>query len=158
MSLLGPPNAHLFQKSTALQRIRTTTVRDVDAWLYEPEAQPKLKHHWSHNRAGFIRVGSELVAKCPAAMTLADAQTLLDNSVPYSPPRWTRPYPQRLYAVSDGVVYRATPTNPGISYHGFPEYPDRFPIKGNAQQVKQRLLAEAEHQGCRQEVRRWMNW
>jgi len=47
--------------------------------LYEPEAHPKLKHRWQHDRAGFVRVGSELVAKCPAAMTLADAQVLLDS-------------------------------------------------------------------------------
>ena len=142
----------------AHQRIRITTVRDVDAWLYEPEARPKLKHHWPRDYAGFFRVGSVLVAKCPAGMTLADAQVLLDNSIPYFPPRWSRLYPQRLYAVSDGVVYRATPTNPGISYHGFPEYPDRFPDKGNAKQVKQWLLVEAGHQGCRQEVHQWMNW
>lgn len=141
-----------------LRRSRAATVRAVGTWLYEPEAEPKLKHHWQHDRAGFIEVGSQLVAKCPAGMTLADAQSLLDNSIPYFPPRWSRSYPQRLYAVSDGVVYRATPTNPGVSYHGFPEHPDRFPDKGNASQVKQRLLVEAERLGCRQEVRQWMNW
>lgn len=32
----------------------------------------------------------------------------------------------------DGVVYRANPTNSGVSQHGFPEHPDRFPGKGNA--------------------------
>lgn len=133
-----------------LRRSRTATVRAVNGWLYEPEAQPKLKHHWQHNRADFVEVGSVQIAKCPAGMTLAAAQALLDNSVRYSPPRWSRPYPQRLYAVSDGVVYRATPTNPGVSYHGFPEHPDRFPSKGNARQVKQWLLGEAERQGCRQ--------
>ncbi len=142
----------------AQSRKRTTTVRGVDAWLYEPDEQPKLKHHWQFDRAGFIEAGSQQVGKCPAGMSLDDAQELLDNAIPYFPPRWSRPYPQRLYAVSDGVVYRATPTNPGVSYHGFPEHPDRFPDKGNARQVKQLLLGEAERQGCGQEVRQWMNW
>lgn len=134
------------------------TLRCVGAWLYEPEGWPKLKHHWQREEAGFVEVGSELVAKCPLGMSLRDAQALLDVSVPYFPPRWSRPYPQRLYAVNAGVVYRATPTNPGVSYHGFPEHPRLFPANGNAIRVKRLLLSEAERQGCVQEVRRWMGW
>ena len=61
----------------AHQRNRTTTVRVVDAWLYEPDAQPKLKHHWKLDRAGFVEAGSQQVGKCPVGMSLDDAQVLL---------------------------------------------------------------------------------
>ena len=40
-----------------------------------------------------------------AGLPLAD----FEDAVPYFAPRWDRPYPKRLYAMSDGVVYRATP-------------------------------------------------
>ena len=127
-------------------------------WRYELDENPKRKHHWNENRAGFVAVGRIRVGKCPATMDPCDVQTLLDDAIPYFPPRWDRPYPQRLYAVSDGVVYRAAPTNPGISYHGFPEHPSTFPRSGNARDVKRQLLERAARQGCEREVRRWMNW
>lgn len=85
-------------------------------------------------------------------------QALLNDAIPYIPPRWSRSYPQRLYAVSDGVVFRAAPTNPGTSYHGFPEHPSTFPRAGNARDVKRQILERATEQGCEREVRRWMNW
>ena len=127
-------------------------------WRYEPDENPKRKHHWNRDRAGFVTVGRIRVGKCPATMDPSGAQMLLDDAIPYFPPRWDRPYPQRLYAVSDGVVYRAAPTNPGTSYHGFPEHPSMFPRAGNARDVKRQLLERAAQQGCEREVRRWMNW
>ena len=127
-------------------------------WVYEPDEYPKRKHHWDRSHAGFIRRGPNRVGKCPADMSLLDAQALINDAVPYRSPRWHRPYPQRLYAVSGGVVYRATPTNPGVSYHGFPEYPQAFPRDANAREVKRRLLERARQQGSETDVRRWMNW
>jgi hypothetical protein len=96
-------------------------------WLYEPDEVPKRKHHWKEPRAGFVMVGNVLIGKCPSTMTLESAEELLNSGVEWSPKGWQREYPQRIYAVSDGVLYRATPTNPGRSYHGFPEHYSRFP-------------------------------
>ena len=127
-------------------------------WRYESDENPKRKHHWSEDHAGFAEIGPNRVGKCPATMNPSDAQALLDGAIPYFPPRWSRPYPQRLYAVSEGVVYRASPTNPGTSYHGFPEHPSAFPRAGSARDVKRQLLERARQQGCEREVRRWMNW
>ena len=127
-------------------------------WRYESDENPKRKHHWDKDQAGFVEVGPNRVGKCPAAMNPSDAQALLDGAIPYFPPRWSRPYPQRLYAVSEGVVYRASPANPGTSYHGFPEHPSAFPRTGSAGDVKRQLLERARQQGCEREVRRWMNW
>jgi len=127
-------------------------------WVYEPDEDPKWKHHWDRDHAGFIKRGPNSVGKCPADMSLSDAQALISDAVPYHPPRWSRPYPQRLYAVSGGVVYRATPTNPGVSYHGFPEHPQAFPRDAGAREVRRQLLERAKRQGFEREVRRWMNW
>ena len=69
---------------------------------------------WHRDRAGFVRVGTKYVGKCPSGMTLPDAQALLDDAVAFYPPRWRYGYPKRLYAVADGVereqleAYRAT--------------------------------------------------
>ena len=128
------------------------------AWVYEPQENPKWKHYWDRDHAGLIKVEQRIVGKCPATMSLSDAQALLNDAVPYYAPRWYRSYPTRLYAVSGGVVCRTAVTNPGVSYHGFPEQPDGFPNKGNAREVKRLLLEQAKQQGCEKEVRRWMNW
>jgi hypothetical protein len=127
-------------------------------WRYVPDEDPKRKHHWGELRAGFLRVGSADVGKCPQSMALSTAQALMDEAVPWFPLRWTKSYPQRLYAVLEGVVYRATPTVPGFSYHGFPEHPSRFATGGNAAEVKRRLLERAAELDCEKEVRAWMNW
>jgi len=134
------------------------TNRPRMTWRYEPDENPKRKHHWDRGHAGFVTVGRIRVGKCPSTMDASSAQALLEEAIPYSPPRWDRPYPKRLYAVSDGVVYRAAPTNPGTSYHGFPEHPQTFPRAGNARDVKRQLLERAAQQGCEREVRQWMNW
>ena len=127
-------------------------------WRYESDENPKRKHHWDKDHAGFVEVGRVPVGKCPATMDPSNAQALLNDAIPYFPPRWNRPYPQRLYTVSEGVVYRASPTNPGTSYHGFPEHPSTFPRAGNARDVKRQLLERATQLGCERKVRQWMNW
>ena len=69
-------------------------------WRYESDENPKRKHHWDEDHAGFVEVGPNRVGKCPATMSPSDAQALLAGAIPYFPPRWSRPYPRRLYAVS----------------------------------------------------------
>ena len=130
----------------------------AQSWLYEHDETPKRKHAWRERHAGFVRVRDALVGKCPSDMDVGDAQALLDTALPFSNSRWHHDYPQRLYAIKDGVVYRATRTRPGISYHGFPEHPSRFPDGRSGWLLKERLLQRAAEFGCEQEVRRWMNW
>ena len=81
-------------------------------------------------------------------MTLTDAQELLDDAIEWKGKRWPVPHPERLYAVYEGVVYRATPTVPGKSYHGFPEHPDRFPRGAGAKQLRCAILSRARERGC----------
>lgn len=126
-------------------------------WEYEPDEQPKRKHRWEHPRAGFDSIGTDkFIGKCPSNISVPEAQLLLRDAIPWSPASWRPGYPKRLYAVRDGVLYRATPTNPGTSYHGFPEHPTRFPA--GARELKQALIRVASTQGCEEGLRRWMNW
>lgn len=97
-------------------------------WEYETDENPKRKHHWNRNEAGHLEVQGVLVSKCPANLSNAEAEALLNEGIPFYPP--SKPqngHPRRIYAVLNGVVYRATPTNPGTSYHGFPELRENLP-------------------------------
>lgn len=125
-------------------------------WLYEPDENPKRKHHWNQNTAGFVTVGDIYVAKCPNNMPITLAQTLLNAGVEWSPKMWTEPYPKRIYCVWEGVLYRAMLTNPGRSYHGFPEHPSGFPP--GSRELRNKLIELAREQHCEQELRAWMQW
>ncbi len=124
-------------------------------WKYEPDENPKIKHHWDKLTAGFVEINGARIGKCPSNMALSLAEDLLNNGIPFSPPGWNRPYPKRIYAVHDGVVYRATHTRPGVSYHGFPEYPSE--IRTLPGPVRDAILQEARTLGCEKEVKRWIN-
>jgi len=90
---------------------------------YESEERPKRKHHWNRPVPSFIREGNRWIGKCPNSIDRAVARASLRDGEPFSPPDWRKPWPKRIYAVIDGVPYRATPTVPGRSYHGYPEDP-----------------------------------
>lgn len=126
-------------------------------WRYQPDESPKRKHAWDRDEAGFLEVApGQLVAKCPSSVSVDEAQGLLGSAIPWSPRSWRREHPRRLYVVRQGVLYRATPTVPGRSYHGFPEHPSGFPR--GARGLKRAILDRARELGCEHELRRWMNW
>jgi hypothetical protein len=137
--------------------LRLVQVADAPhKWLYEPDEDPKRKHHWDQNEAGFVTVGATFVGKCPNGMSMQLAQTLLDTGIEWSPKMWVEPYPQRIYCVWGGVLYRATPTIPGRSYHGFPEHPSRFPPGNRA--LRNQIIELARKRNCEQGLRAWMQW
>ncbi len=125
-------------------------------WEYESDEKPKWKskHFWNEDKAGFITIGEKTVGKCPKGISTSTARELLNGGIPWSPENWTRSYPQRIYAIHRNVVYRAMPTNPGKSYHGFPEDPDLFVKLPKA--LKRKILEHAERLRCIGEVRRWL--
>jgi hypothetical protein len=57
--------------------------------------------------------------------------------------------------VHQGVVYRATPTNPGRSYHGFPE--SERELQRLPRHVRHQILERAKILDCEEEVRRCLN-
>jgi hypothetical protein len=127
------------------------TVVPAPQWKYVPDEDPKDKHHWEKNEAGFIEVNGVQIGKCPNNMTLQQAQQLLESGLPWFPKGWKKAFPKRIYNIRNKVVYRATPTIPGQSYHGFPERPDGVPPE-----MRKPLLALAEQQGCHEEVKAWL--
>lgn len=124
------------------------------SWIYEPDERPKRKHHWDQPRAGVVQVHGIPVSKCPSTLTVEDAEAMLNAGVEWRPRRgWSHDHPQRIYAVADGVLYRATPTNPGRSYHGFPELPGQVPPDPA---LRGAIMELARADGSEREVERWL--
>jgi hypothetical protein len=128
-------------------------LQETVVWRYETDEEPKRKHHWKNEWAGTVVVHGVVISKCPSGLTRSEAEDMLNTGIPWSSPKWRNPYPQRIYAVREGVVYRATPTNPGVSYHGFPELIDSLPPD---RELRNELLARAKIEGREVEVAAWL--
>ncbi|MBK9386940.1 MAG: hypothetical protein IPN34_19165 [Planctomycetes bacterium] len=127
---------------------------------YEPDEHPKRKHYWNRDEADFVTLESgAIVGKCPVSISAQpeEALRLLRRGFGWNPRGWTKPHPQRIYTFDDdGIVYRATPTNPGRSYHGFPERRELFPADRG---LKVALLVAAKEHGLSDEaVERLSQW
>ena len=126
-----------------------------EKWKYEPDEVPKRKHAWEKDYAGFVIVRGVQVGKCPKGLDLDRAEGLISNGIRFFPKRWDKPYPKRIYVVYDGVLYRAEPTNPGVSYHGFPELPREF--HSLPKQIRDEILVRAQELGQLDQVKRWVS-
>ena len=103
---------------------------------YDP-GEKREKHKWRKDMAGFLPDGGKNArGKCPSSITHGLARRILQEGVPYPPN--VNP-PDKIYNVYKGVVYRAEITEPGKSYHGFPEW--------NVRQVDEKCLTTY-----------WRNW
>jgi hypothetical protein len=123
-------------------------------WEYEPDETPKRKHSWDKDEAGFVTIGGAIVGKCPQGISNSSARELLNAGIQWSPRRWEHSYPKRIYTIHQNVVYRAMPTNPGKSYHGFPEHPDLFWELPGA--LRKKIFEHAERLGCLEGVHKWL--
>jgi len=124
-------------------------------WKYEPDEKPKKKHAWDRPHAGVVEhPRGTKIAKCPSNIATDLAEKVLNTGVPVSFKSWRDAHPQRIYAVHEGVLYRATPTNPGVPYHAFPEFPERFRELPAA--ARRAVLDYVKGLGYEDEVRRWM--
>lgn len=125
-------------------------------WEYEP-GPFRRKHKWDKDFAGFDEQSDgRKVGKCPAWMSSDEAEALLNDGVDgtsEASDRADADWPENIYTVDEnGTVYRAVPTRPGHSYHGFPAKDERRVSRD----VKERILELAENKGCKQEAKRWM--
>jgi len=123
-------------------------------WEYEPDEKPKRKHSWDKEEAGFITIGTAIVGKCPKGISNSTARELLNTGIHWSPKYWEHSYPKRIYVIYQDVLYRAVSTNPGNSYHAFPEDPDSFSELPKV--LKKKILDHAERLGCLEGIRRWL--
>jgi hypothetical protein len=121
-------------------------------WQYQESPDRKHKRGWNQPEPGFVNERGELVGKCPTTISPQLAEELLNEGLCFSDERWSHQYPERIYNIYDGQLYRATPTNPGVSYHGFPEHPKR--AMELPRELKDRILQLAREKGCEAEVRR----
>lgn len=86
-------------------------------WKYDP-GEHRVKHCSNEPEAHFVREGSAVIGKCPGTLPKTLAEKLLNSGFGYFEPG--SEYPSKIYNVHQGVVYEATPTSPGVSYHGYP--------------------------------------
>ena len=91
---------------------------------YAPDEQPKRKHGWHKDEAGFVDQDGVPVGKCPKGLSMEEAERLLNEGIPFDP-TGSGALPRAIYAIRGGVLYRAVPTV-GVWYHGFPEHPRHF--------------------------------
>jgi hypothetical protein len=124
-------------------------------WIYEVNPDRKHKRGWNQPKPDFVDVNGEIVGKCPTTITIEKAEELLNTGIPYSPPRWPHAYPERIYNIYEGQLYRATPTVPGRSYHGFPEHPTR--AQKLPRELKKRILELAGAADYQAKVSRCLN-
>jgi len=127
-------------------------------WTYEHRnphhgGAPKHKRGWDRDDAGFVGRDEGLVGKCPDDMTLDEAEALLNEGIPVPDPAEDGEEPENIYAVHDGVVYRAVVTRRGHSYHGFPAGAQREVLPP----TDEKILEQAREKDCETEVRRWMD-
>jgi len=144
---MGRPRKRRSTKKAAAPRV-------PDRWAYEPDETPKRKHAWHQAHAGFVKVRGVLVGKCPSGLPLVQAEALLNTGIPFPMERWGQAWPDRIYVVHEGVVYRAHATNPGRSYHAFPELGRE--LRRLPRDFQNRLIELARSLGCEREVRRWI--
>ena len=130
------------------------TGEDLPEYAYETDENPKKKHRWGNVWAGFVRTRGAIVSKCPSTISNIDAERSLNDGVPWLNPRRDDQHPSRIYAVRDGVVYRAVPTRRGVSYHGFPELPNE--LRGLPKALREQILEMARRLGQESEVRAWI--
>ena len=123
-------------------------------WEYEPDEKPKRKHGWNRDEAGFIEVHGVPVGKCPQGMNLSDAKELLNDGIPFPANTGPGHPPRRIYVVQEGVLYRAVPTVPGRSYHGFPELPTEF--SRMPRQFQALIMERARELECEEELIKWL--
>jgi hypothetical protein len=126
---------------------RPDTGEALPDYEYEPDEVPKRKHHWTEDRADFVFVRGTPIGKCPRSMTNAEARTLLNSGIPWFNPRAPGAHPDRVYVVHRGVIYRATATQVGKSFHAFPELPREL-----------RALPKPMKKASLTAPRSWGNW
>jgi hypothetical protein len=86
-------------------------------WCYDP-GDRRRKHRWGKDEAGFLDSPSGPVGKCHRSINHEIATKLLREGVVYHAPGTDMP--EHVYAVYRGVIYEAAPTQPGVSFHGYP--------------------------------------
>lgn len=124
-----------------------------DTYAYEPRpwsGRVRPKHKWNKPEAGFEhRRGGEVEGMCPSNLPEDTVLELLNQGVRFHVPG-KGTHPSAIFNIHDGVPYKAYPTNPGRSYHGFPCRRRDVPPQALAE-----LMALARRKNCELEIVEW---
>lgn len=134
-----------------------STSEDEKRLLYDP-GEHRKKHCWNEPYASVVKNGSTSIGKCPSTFSKEEARVLLDDAEyegKIEGQSAVVALPKRMWNVYQGVVYEAVPTQPGISYHGYPWFgrPGRNRLP---RAVRAALAKRAEDQGFKREFDDWM--
>lgn len=122
-------------------------------WIFE-RGDGRYKHRWSHDEAGFVGKDGESIGKCHSSITESVAQQMLNSGITYNAPGCDTI--EHIYATYRGVIYEAAPTQPGVSFHG-------YPWRGNQgrpalpPRILKKLRLQAQQQGYLKEFEQWLN-
>jgi len=112
----------------------------------------RTKHCWNQDEAGFQPSPRGPVGKCHNSITDTVAEELLNSGIPeITIDEEDSTFPKKIFNVYRGVPYEAVPTQPGISYHG-------YPWKGRmSRTTREALQKRAAAEGDEKVFRRWMS-
>lgn len=129
----------------------STAVSSSYTYLPRPwNGRVRPKHKWLRPEAGFEdRRGGESEGMCPAGLPAETVEALLNGGVEHYV-RAKGSHPAAIFNVHEGIPYKAYPTEPGRSYHGFPCRRRDVPP-----QAMPELLALARRKNCELEVKAW---
>lgn len=123
-------------------------------WKYE-RGEGRYKHRWKNDYAGFKPSRKGPIGKCPKSIDEALANEILNSGVPYYEFDDSE-FPDKIFCLYRGVVYEAVPTQPGISWHGYPwrgDLPGRLPLP---RKIQRKLEKMAKTDGYFDEYKAWM--
>jgi len=124
------------------------------AKLVYDRGERRSKHRWNQARAGFESYGSHLIGKCDCRITDEVATRLLNDGIAWYEEDESG-LPSGVFNIFGGAVYEARLTRGPNTYHGYP-WRQRAPGKRLPLRLKRLLLERAEQQGCRREIKRWI--
>lgn len=119
--------------------------------IYDP-AEHRLKHCWNQPEADFQQTGSSVIGKCPNTLDKNKAEDILQEAV--ADLNDCQQWPKRLWAVHEGVIYEAVPSEPNKSYHGYP-WRGRPGRNRLSRTVLVRLREMADRKQCRDDFEDW---
>jgi len=121
-----------------------------EPWVERKHAPRGAEPSWKKSNG-------KVITTCPNTFDKATAKTLLNDErrFEWREPRDPTAHPDAIWMIHDGVLYRAEPTNVGVSFHGFPETKAKLDDCLTKKQQRA-LFAWAEALGTLRELKAWL--
>ena len=125
-------------------------LRETDKFRYD-KGENRRKHNWKNPIAGVVREGGCTIGKCPKGFLEERCRELLNTGIAVYDTEAALPdFPSEIWAVEDGVVYYATPSELGKCYHA-------YPVKEvDSPEIMTLLKLRAQAVGTDRKLKHWM--